>query len=176
VDACGAGGGASRFSNRCSSPGDELLRNGSSAWTNRSAFPFLHVEATSAERRCPFRSPIRCHSVHGTAAQPQRNSSPSTTGDGPLPARRRRHRPKTRHRRRSRLPGAKPPRNTSASGAATRKQGAQPQEEHLEERSGPRPGRRTAHGPPQATPTVKKEPAATTHRPGAQPPIHDDDP
>lgn len=76
VDACGAGGGPSRFPDRCSALRGELLRKGPSAWTNRNAAPIFHVDA-SAERRCPLRSTSRCHSVHETAAQADVNKSPS---------------------------------------------------------------------------------------------------
>ncbi|ACL42188.1 hypothetical protein Achl_4237 (plasmid) [Pseudarthrobacter chlorophenolicus A6] len=156
VDACGADGGAPRFSFRCSALRDELLRNGSSAWTNRSASSFLHCEASSAERRCPLRSPTREHSVHGTAAKPQRNRQLSITGDVPLTARRRRHRP------RNKTPQEGPPargealRNTPASAAATRSRWRSHRGEHIELRDEPRHGRRTADGPPQATPTVEQ--------------------
>lgn len=96
MDACGAGGGASRFPFSCDAPRDELLRN--VCLPGRIAAPLRFFAARPAARsaRCPLRSSGREHSVYETAAQPQRNFQPSITGDTPLTARRRRHRPKNK--------------------------------------------------------------------------------
>jgi hypothetical protein len=128
VDACGAGSRAVTFLVQLLRPGRRIASQCLSAWTIRNAAPILLFEATSAQpgrhkfgpapasarsARCPLREPDRCHSVHETAAQPQRNVQPITTGDAPLTARRRRHRPKLRHRRQEPTGPGRSPRETS---------------------------------------------------------------
>lgn len=101
--------------------------------------------------RCPLRSPTRCHSVHETAAQPQRTFSQhhgQHTASGPPQA----TPPQAQDTEGGTTgPGRSPPRNTSASAAATRSRGRSPQGEHNEHRHEPRGGRREGNGPPQAT-------------------------
>jgi hypothetical protein len=78
VDACGAGGGASRFpSSLLLAPGDELLRNVCLPGRIATPLRFFMPRPPARSARCPLRSPTRCHSVHGTAAQPDVNKSPS---------------------------------------------------------------------------------------------------
>jgi hypothetical protein len=119
---------------------------------------------------------FRCHSVHG-----RRRSRRETHRQAPRVTHRLRPAagdtaPSSRHRRRNPpARGEAPEKHHRPAQRRTEEQVAQPPENTTRNADEPRRGRRTGNGPPQATPTVNKEPRKNPPARGEAPDHHDDD-